>query len=83
MGVRQELLSDCTMKSVGEGTAKTRVNINIFLSQDVNEDGFSDNEGPSIENHVVGVIFSKFYEYSCSRLIKKSVKTMKNVFHVW
>lgn len=45
--VRQELLSDClskTMKSVGEGT-KTRVNINIFLSQDVPEDGLSDTEG--------------------------------------
>lgn len=30
------------MRSVGEGTAKTRVNINIFLSQDVPEDGLSD-----------------------------------------
>lgn len=47
------------MKSVGEGTAKTRVNINIFLSQDVNDDGFSDNEGPSnAENHVVSSFLS-------------------------
>lgn len=54
VGVRQELLSDClnkTMKSVGEGT-KTRVNINIFLSQDVHDDGYSDNESPA-EHHVV------------------------------
>ncbi|CRL03760.1 CLUMA_CG016288, isoform A [Clunio marinus] len=45
---RQELLSDCLngkMKSVGEG-AKTRVNINIFLSQDVHDDAISDNETP-------------------------------------
>lgn len=42
--IRKELLSDClnkNMKSVGE--AKTRVNINIFLSQDVHDEN-SDNE---------------------------------------
>lgn len=53
MGVRQELLSDClnkTMKSAGE-TTKTRVNINIFMSQDFHDDGFSDNDGPSHAEH--------------------------------
>ena len=54
-GVRQELLSE--MKSVGEQTSKTRVNINIFLSQDVPDDGFSDNDGANNpENHVVSAI---------------------------
>lgn len=60
MGVRQELLSDRlmskTMKSAGEGS-KTRVNINIFLSQDVPDDGFSDAEGAShAEHHAVSAI---------------------------
>lgn len=48
VSVRQEQLSnvlDQNMKSVGEGT-KTRVNINIFLSRDVPDDGFSDNDAP-------------------------------------
>ena len=54
-GVRQELLSE--MKSVGEQTSKTRVNINIFLSQDVPDDGFSDNDGSNNpENLVVSAI---------------------------
>lgn len=46
------------MKSVGEGT-KTRVNINIFISQDVHDDGVSDNDGPSqAESHVVSFLSS-------------------------
>ena len=58
MGFRQDLLTDCltvnkTMKSVGEGT-KTRVNINIFLSQDIHDGSFSDNEGANhAENQAV------------------------------
>lgn len=54
--VRKELLSDCckAMKSAGEGT-KTRVNINISLSQDVHDDGASDNDNPQshVENQTV------------------------------
>lgn len=50
---RQELINNClnkTMKSVASDTsavkAKDKININIFLSQDIHqEDGFSDNEG--------------------------------------
>lgn len=43
------------MKSVGENT-KTRVNINIFLSQDVHDDGFSDNEASGhAENQAVSL----------------------------
>jgi hypothetical protein len=58
MYIRQNLLfDDCNMRSVGEGTAKTRVNINIFLSQDPPEDGFSDNDCPS---HVENSAVSKF-----------------------
>ena len=63
-----------SMKSVGEGT-KTRVNINIFLSQDVLDDGISDNEGKDpchAESHVVSLKFK--FKTSCTSLIKKVLK---------
>jgi hypothetical protein len=71
LGVRQEhLLSDClnkTMKSVGEGT-KTRVNINIFLSQDLADDGFSDNDGPShAETHAVSSKLFYQFRFTCMK----------------
>lgn len=51
-GKRQELLTDCLNKSMKSAEAtKTRVNINIFLSQDVPDDVFSDVEGT--DNHSV------------------------------
>lgn len=49
---RPELLTDCLNKSMKSVEAtKTRVNINIFLSQDVPDDVFSDAEGT--DNHAV------------------------------
>lgn len=48
------------MKSVGEGTNKTRVNINIFLSQDLHDDGLSDNEVPGNGEHQAVSLFVAF-----------------------
>lgn len=41
------------MKSASDGNNKTRVNINIFLSHDLHDDGLSDNEVPGSGEHQV------------------------------
>lgn len=56
---RQELLNSClnNMKTPGEATmAKDRINIKLFLSSDVLDDGFSDHDGAShAENRAVSL----------------------------
>lgn len=74
---RQDLINNCLNKTMKSATSETtavkpkdKININIFLSQDVQDDGYSDNEAAPQTTVSVNACFVPCFNYNFSCVIK-------------